>query len=83
MLYLYGENGIIFGIVRDDDIFRKWSEFFDVPVQVGNIYQIKLYSEFKYEARVLFKGSHTECTNKFTEFNDEYTVEVKKINLYF
>ena len=72
MLYLYGENGIIFGIVRDDDIFRKWSEFFDVSVQVGNIYKIKLYTEFKYEARVLFKGSHTECTNKFTEFNDEY-----------
>ena len=56
--YLNGQNGIIFGIVRDDEIFSKWSEFFDVPVQVGNIYKIKLDTEFKNEARVLFKGSY-------------------------
>ena len=40
--YLNEENGIIFGI---EDIFRKWSAFFDVPVQVGNIYKIKEFND--------------------------------------
>ena len=70
--YSNERSGMIFGIVRDEDIFRKWNEFFDVPVEIDKVYKIKLANEYKHDARVLFKGSYKECSEKFTEFNDQY-----------
>ena len=72
MPYLHKGSGLIFGKVRDDGFFRKWNEFFDVPIEIDKVYKIKLENDYKHHARVLFKGSYKECSEKFTEFNDQY-----------
>ena len=76
-------NGMIFGIIKQSDVYRKWGHYSPI-VLFNKIYKIRLNSEidkeaFKHLATVRFLGNYQECSTKFTELWTEYSKKNLKL----